>query len=241
MISKAHPLSMILIVLWFSAMALIFRQLSALVILLLGCLLFLLGARLITGGTLRRSLLRLLPLMLMIMLIQGLAVKEGKLVLDIGFTSIHQDGLDMGIALSLRILLIFLAAKSLGRMSPMDFDAAFRVLRFPEEISFMVSYAVHLLSGISASLADARRGITKRGIDLKALKLKQKLRLYGIISLRLVSELLQGSEIRAIALELRGFRSGNKTSRLRVYRFSWRDGMIWIVLALGTLGLILLI
>lgn len=234
---RPHPLSMILIALWFSGLAILSTNLLVLITLTLFCVGMLLASRILTPGRLGRTLSRISPLVIMIMLIQLVAVRGGQELLRLGDFIIYRPGLEHGAALSLRILIILLAAKLLTRLTPMDFDAAFRVFRFPEEIGFMVSYAVHMLPGISSMLQDTSLAIRKRGIEYRKLKPAQKLRLYGILALRLVSELLKGSETRAIALELRGFRNGTRTSRMTIYKMSWIDPLIVVVLAAGAIGL----
>jgi energy-coupling factor transporter transmembrane protein EcfT len=87
-------------------------------------------------------------------------------------------------------------------------------------------------------LRDVNLLIRKRGIALRSLHVKQRIRLYGIIELRLLSELLQGSETRAIALELRGVRNGIKSSRLVTYRFSWIDPLTAATLIAGAILLL---
>lgn len=235
---RLHPLTQVCIALWFSGLAIISVNPALLLILLLLCIVMLTVSRSQTLKALGGSLLRILPLVLMIMLIQMLATRNGPSLLKLGVVTVHSQGLVLGAALGLRVAVILLAAKLLTRLTPMDFDAAFRALKLPEEVGFMVSYAVHLLPGIHSLLTDTRRTAQKRGIDLKRLKLRQKIRLYAIIALRLVSELLQGSELRAIALELRGFRSQTKTSRLHIYRFGWRDLASGLALMISAAGLL---
>ena len=235
---RPHPLTQIFIALWFSGLAIVSVKPAMLAVLLLLCAALLLIGKILTPMTLGRSLLRVLPLILMILLIQLLAVRKGTELCGLGSFVLYTQGLALGIALSLRITVILLAAKLLIRLTPMDFDAAFRTLRLPEEVGFMVSYAVHLLPGIATMLRDVNLLIRKRGIALRSLHVKQRIRLYGIIALRLVSELLQGSETRAIALELRGFRNGIKSSRLVTYRFSWIDPLIAATLIAGVVLLL---
>lgn len=65
-------------------------------------------------------------------------------------------------------------------------------------------------------------GLKLRGIDAAGLSFK-RLQVYKQLSITALAELIRSSETAAIALELRGFRSEGKPSKLHRQTFSYRD------------------
>lgn len=220
---KLHPLSLLLLALWFSSVALFVPQLGW----LLGALLLSLCFQTVLNGfawpRLVRQLRYMLPLCIMILIIQLLFGKEGALLWGSGWYGVHAVALQRGLAFSLRLLILWSCAQALIKLSYEDFDLAFSKLHLPEELGFMTFHAVHIIPAMNQKLAQTRQLLLLRGISLKALSLRQKLGLYKLISLGILAEVLSRSAIQAIALELRGFRSSGKRSRLYQKRLSWRD------------------
>lgn len=229
-----HPLSLLILALWFSTNAIAASSPSWLaVILALNILLavILVGVRKALPG---RQLLQLMPLFLLVMLIQLLFVKQGKTLWGSGWYAIYSGGLAGGVSFCLRLLILFVSAKLLLRLDFEDFEAAFHSLRLPEELSFMVFYALHILPLFASRVRHQNHLVLMRGVVLSRLRPHKLLRLYGQISLTLLAELLLRSNAQAIALELRGFRSSGPRTRLESMHFGWRDLILLLAVGLAS-------
>jgi energy-coupling factor transport system permease protein len=227
---RPHPLSLFLIVLWLTSMAIFVSVPMKLLILLL---IAILGVLLFSDADpqgLTRGLKKLLPVLLVIFVIQILANHGGKTLLPLGFLSVTEAGLYKAVGLVLRILVIFIAAKILARMNYVEFDDAFRKLGFPDEAGFMIAHAAHLIPNISRELKAKKDLIIARGIDMKRLPLRDKVKIYKVIALDISGNLLRNVDQRSIALELRGFRSAGKSTRLRSIALGSTDALILLLL-----------
>lgn len=233
---RLHPLSLILLALWFSTAALFVPQLGWLLWVLLLSLAMQISLNGLAWPRLVRQLRYMLPLCVMILIIQLLFVKEGALLLGSGWYGVHSVALQRGLAFSLRLLILWSSAQLLIKLSYEDFDLAFGTLQFPEEIGFMTFYAVQIIPSLTQKLSQSRQLLLIRGISLKALSLRQKLSLYKLISLSILADVLSRSALQAIALELRGFRSSGKRSRLYQKHFTWQDLALFSIIILLTAG-----
>lgn len=220
---KPHPLSLIALALWFSTCALILLEPIKLTLLLGLCLLSVVCINGLKLACRLSLLLRLLPLLAMLLLIQLMFVKGGRIWLDLGWLRLGETALWRGTALILRLLVIVHSAQILLKLSYPEFEATFATVRLPEELAFMVFYSVQIIPRVGRDLAHYRQLLLIRGIEPSRLALRTRLRVYSLISLTVVANLLSRSGIQATALELRGFRSKGKRSRLERHRFGVAD------------------
>jgi len=68
-----------------------------------------------------------------------------------------------------------------------------------------------------------------RGIDSANLSIAKRLQVYKQLAITSLAELIRNSETSAIALELRGFRSEGKRTKLYQQKFSYRDILFLLV------------
>lgn len=229
-----HPLALILLALWFSTAAIFVPQPLWLAVVLILSIFF---RGLQAGFAWRlwaRQFLLMLPLFLAILLIQALFVKDGELLWGQGWYAIHTLGLRGGLAFSLRLLILFFSAQILLKLEYEDFNLAFNAVRLPEELGFMVFYAIHVIPSAGAKINHARQILRLRGIEPRKLPLKASLRLYKQISLSVLADVLSRSAIQATALDLRGFRSSGPRTRLNQRGFALPDLLLFAGMLLLT-------
>lgn len=237
--SSQHPLVVILAALWFSSLAIFIPDPIWLAVLLLLCLLF---RGWLVGFELKlwvRQIGKFIPLIALVIIFQiifsdpGISLKGGH------YLDLSGAGFRTGVNVTLRLLIVFFSAQVLLRLSYEDFDLAFRALRLPEELCFMVFYVVHLIPAATGQIKHNLRLLHLRGIDLNKLRWKAKLQLYQRISLTVIAGLFSGSDIQATALDLRGFRSSGPRSCLHTRGFGLSDLALTLVLA-GVTSLIII-
>lgn len=184
------------------------------------------------------GLKKIIWLLISLAVIQLLFRQGGRVLFTLGYFHVHEAALIYTAMLSLRLMIIYLCASSLSKLDFCSYRAAFRKVRLPEELSFMVSYMAHLIPELSKQFRQQKVELQDRGLELKKLKLKQKLTIYRILALSTVAEIILKSGRQAIALELRGFRSSGASSSLHDYQFCLWD--LAFVLWLGLQIMILI-
>ncbi len=237
---KLHPLTLILAALWLSTAAILLRPWPALGVVFVLSVVF--RAALADWEPLLwlRQLLKLLPVLAAVVLIQVLFVKTGRPLWGQAWYAVHAGGLEGGVSVSLRLLILFWSAQVLLKLDYEDFDAAFQALRLPEELGFMVFYTIHVIPLATQQVRASLQLLRLRGISLRDLPLNARLELYRVISLAGLGEVLSRSEIQATALDLRGFRSSGKRSFLCKRGFDLSDALLGLLLAGLTLACFLL-
>jgi energy-coupling factor transport system permease protein len=214
-------------VLWLSTAALFVLQIAWLAAVLL---LAFLCQGVFSGfdwAALGRQARYLLPLSLAVLVVQLLFVKQGQLLWGKGWYAVHTIALQRGLAFAIRILVLWLAARVLLRFEYEDFDIAFGALRLPQELSFMIFFGVRIIPSLNARLRHFLQLLKLRAIELKKLSFAAKMKVYRLISLTILAETLSQSGVKAIALELRGFRSSGPKSRLKQHSFSTWDWLLY--------------
>jgi len=170
---------------------------------------------------------RSLPLLLSLALVQLLFRRQGDLLWQFGIISLSREGANYLAVLSLRLLIVILSAKALAVLDFKEFSTAFHSLRLPEEFSFMLSYAVHLVPSLLSSWKGYFQSLKLRGIAINKLSIPNRLKIYKVLALSSLAALIKNSEGQAIALELRGFRSSGERSSMHERRFSFFD---WVAI-----------
>jgi energy-coupling factor transport system permease protein len=235
---RLHPLSYILLCVFYSSMAI--ASSSPLQLLWIFVWAWLTDFREgYTALILRLSSLKKIGwLLISLGLIQLLFRRGGQILFSLGCFQVHEAALTYAAMIALRIMIIYLCASSLSKLDFSSYRAAFSKIRLPEELSFMVSYMAHLIPQLSARFRQQMAELSARGLRLKKLRLNQKLTIYRILALFTVADLILQSKRQATVLELRGFRSAGKSSSLHVHRQSVWDLAIMIWIALLSLSLI---
>lgn len=232
-----HPLTRIILVLWITSLSVVFAEPLMLLALLLFALLWCILAAPEKLGGLVKALKLLVPVIISVFIVQIIFRREGQLLWSWGIVRIYSEGLVLGLQVAIRLLTIMVSAAILTVLGYQDFRVALK--RLPEEISFMIAYMLYLLPVISASFRSYRITLATRGISMRKLKLRDKLKVYKVISLSVLGSLLSESQAQAIELELRGFRRQGKKSFLHRRSFSAVDIGIYLMLGLISISLIL--
>jgi energy-coupling factor transport system permease protein len=224
-----HPLTHILMALLLSTMVFIVKKPSSLLFLTLLASIYA-AFRMKNGWQkILKTLWHTLPFLLVLSFFQIVFRRGGSLLWSYGILKISSEAVQISIQLALRLLTVIYCAKSLAVMEYPEFSKAFSAIRFPEELSFMLSYAIHLVPKFLAQLKGFVTGLKLRGIDSANLSIAKRLQVYKQLAITSLAELIRNSETSAIALELRGFRSEGKRTKLYQQKFSYRDILFLLV------------
>ena len=229
-----HPLSFIVLCIFYSSMSIALQRPVQLVWLMLWA--WLLDWREGPAALLERllGLKKILWLLVSVGIIQIIFRRGGVVLFAIGPFKIYGAAVNYSLMITLRLMVIYFCGRSLTKLDFSGYRAAFSKIHLPEELSFMVSYMVHLIPQLGARFKEQMAELNERGLKLSKLKLKAKLTVYKILALSSLADIILQSGQQAIALELRGFRSSGKRSSLHILEFDlWDLGILMVLILQG--------
>jgi len=234
------PRSKLLMVICISTLAIVYQDpLRLLLVLLFSTLiLFLVGADL---RKVMQPLRKMLPLLLLLFLVQCIFTRQGAPLLAIcGITIMTDVGLNMGLGVMLRIITIIISAMILLSGSERDFLLALVQWKVPYEIAFMVMVGLHFLPLLREEALNVYYAVQMRGTELQKVSTGQKLKLYTLIMLPIISGAMHRAEHMAIAMEARAFRAFPQRTYMRKLRLKKMDYYVQIGIVLASVGLLVL-
>jgi energy-coupling factor transport system permease protein len=182
-------------------------------------------------GTLIRRFSRILTLFFGLIVIQSLFSRQGQAIFQFGSISILTDvGLERGLAYLFRVVIILLSGSILATAGMRDLLQALHQLKLPYVIGLMTAIGVKFLPIFMSEVQDAFTAMQLRGIDVKHLKLRQRISVIAYLFIPLILSTLDKAERLAATIESRGFRTGAKRSNYRKLHMGWQDGICMILM-----------
>lgn len=150
----------------------------------------------------------LVIMVVVIALMQSIFVSSGEALITIGgIRLVTTGGLMMAAEFVLRMLIIVASAGILSTSDSREIIQGLVQWKLPYEIAFMASMGIRFLPVFTVEFKDAMVAIQLRGVDLKALKLKQKIEVYACLFQPVVAGALIKSKAISMSIEMRGFRA----------------------------------
>ncbi|HOK48818.1 MAG TPA: energy-coupling factor transporter transmembrane component T [Sedimentibacter sp.] len=232
------PRTKLIQVLILSTLALIYNEISILLIILFTAIIigFINNVNFIS---IISRLKKLLKIIFMIALIQSLLTNMGNPLLKIGKLMVFTDyGIIKALEFILRMGIIIVSAAIITTSSSREIIQGLIQWKCPYEIAFMVSVAIRFLPIFKEEMTDMITAIQLRGIDLKKVKFDKKLQVYKYILTPItVNSVMKAKEL-AAAMEMRGFRAYPKRTSYMVLKMQTFD---YILLGLNIGAAILFI
>lgn len=232
------PRTKLIQVLILSTLALIYNEISILLIILFTAIIigFINNVNFIS---IISRLKKLLKIIFMIALIQSLLTNMGNPLLKIGKLMVFTDyGIIKALEFILRMGIIIVSAAIITTSSSREIIQGLIQWKCPYEIAFMVSVAIRFLPIFKEEMTDMITAIQLRGIDLKKVKFDKKLQVYKYILTPItVNSIMKAKEL-AAAMEMRGFRAYPKRTSYMVLKMQTFD---YILLGLSIGAAILFI
>ncbi len=171
-----------------------------------------------------KRLRHLLTLILFISLIESLIVREGTPLLYIkDFVILSLRGLIKGAAFALRMSTIIFASSISSTEKGRGMTDALIKLKIPYVIAFMVSVTIRFVPMLREEFVARLNAVKMRGISIKKLKFKSKIKLYAY----LLTPTLEGCMIKSRelsrAMESKAFGVYSKRTMLRTLKFKVID------------------
>lgn len=162
---------------------------------------------------------------------------SGALLWHLGPIRITMEGIQYGIAASLRLLIIFLSAGFLLSISYYEYLIAFQSWKLPYELSFLMASVLQFLPILKTEFRLLGEALLLRGIELRKLPVRKRIQAYSELVFPILGRSISSLKFRVISLEMRGFRLHNKRSSLHTDYLK----MIDYVVQIGLLIMILLL
>ncbi|OJG78726.1 cobalt transporter [Enterococcus pallens] len=182
-------------------------------------------------------------------ILQMLFTRGGTLYWSWGIFSLSEYGIQNGLFIFCRfILIIFMSTLLTLTTPPLSMSDAiesllgpFRVVHVPvHEIALMLSIALRFVPTLMDETEKIMNAQRARGVDFGEGNLIQKVKAVVPLLIPLFVSSFNRAEDLATAMEARGYRGGEGRSKYRVLKWSGRDTAVIIIFAVVTVGLIFL-
>ncbi|MCL2818321.1 MAG: energy-coupling factor transporter transmembrane protein EcfT [Actinomycetia bacterium] len=176
------------------------------------------------------TLRHLFQLIVIVSLMQLLFIRTGEVLVSLGsFPLITTDGLDRAAFTALFYSSLLVGGLIMTTMTNSQAVRGLLQLGLPYRLAFMTMIAFDFIPFFREAFDDTVRAIQLRGVDIKSIPLRNRLRVYSYLLTPVVASALMKARYLALSMQTRGFGALPKRTMYRSSSFSARD---WIVLAL---------
>ncbi|OIK14390.1 cobalt ABC transporter permease [Bacillus sp. MUM 116] len=188
-------------------------------------------------------------LVLFTFVMQLLFTKQGNLLFHIGPLKVYEQGLRMGIFISLRFFFLILMTSLLTlTTTPIEITDGLETIlhplkkiRFPvHEMALMMSIALRFIPTLMEETDKIMKAQIARGVEFSSGPIKERIKAIIPLLIPLFVSSFKRAEDLAIAMEARGYRGGEGRTKYRQLNWSNRDSIQIAVFVLLTILLILL-
>lgn len=228
-------------VLVLSTLALIYNSLFSLAMILAAAVLIALALSSNLISMLAR-LKKLIGGMIAIGVAQSIFIKSGNPIITIGSLALLTDyGLAKALEFILRLGIIIISSVIITTSSSREVVQGLVQMKVPYEIAFMVSTAVRFLPLFREEMTDMVTALQLRGIDLKKIRLREKLKIYKYLLLPITTNAILRARELATAMEMRAFRAYPHRTSYRVLEMKMKDYLFISTSLIAALAFIILL
>jgi len=150
-------------------------------------------------------------------ILQSVFARAGAVLLEVGgFTLLTSGGISGGALILLRMGILMCGGAAVATCGIRKNIQALIQMRLPYEIAFMVCVGIHFIPLISREMQDSLIAVQLRGVDLKNIPIRRRIRVYTYILLPAVGSAIIKAQDLAASIELRGFRAYERRTSLTV-------------------------
>lgn len=190
--------------------------------------------------TLARRLKGLLGVIVFAAILQSVFIKRGAGVLTIGgFSVLTTGGLLAAANTLLRIGTVVASAAVFTLTNSRIMAQGLIQLKVPYEIAFMTFVALRFLPVFSEEFRDTVVAIQLRGVDLKRIRLREKVSMYAKIIMPVAYGAADRAQKLSYAMELRAFRAFPKRTSRITLKLKASDYVYLIVFPVFTAGVLI--
>ncbi len=171
-----------------------------------------------------KKLKRLWQVVLFASLMQSVFTKGGVVLLEVfGVNLITINGITQGAIIFLRFFSLINGATAIASYSKEHITESLVWFKVPFELSFSAVLGLSFLQKFSEQLKISLTAIELRGIELKSLSFKNKIKVYSYILFPVVSSVLLKAKDLSATMQTRGFKAFNKRTSMIDLKFTTRD------------------
>lgn len=195
-----------------------------------------------------RGIKPILWVVLFTFLLHLLMTKEGELLLKLGWLQIYEEGMERGIFISLRFLLLILVTTLLTlTTTPIEVTDGVESLLSPfkkfglpvHELALMMSISLRFIPTLMEETEKIVKAQAARGVDFSGGTSRERVKAIMSLLVPLFISSFKRAEELAVAMEARGYRDGSGRTKFRVLQ--WKIGDTVLLTSLGVLALVLLV
>ena len=173
-----------------------------------------------------------------LLLINILTIKEGQLLLSIGFLNIYSKALEQTFYIVVRLFLMVMLTTCLtATTKPLDLTLGIEYLLMPlkkikvpaHEIAMMISIALRFIPLIIEETMRIMNSQKSRGVDYEEGKLKDKVMAVLSLIVPLFTVAFQRADDLANAMDARGYIPGKTRTRYKQLKFQMADYLLLII------------
>jgi energy-coupling factor transport system permease protein len=184
-----------------------------------------------------KSTRKLLYIFLAIVILQSIFNRSGQELFAIkGFTVITSGGIIKGAEFMLRMSIIIFTATIVASSNYREIVQGLVQLKIPYEIAFMVSVAIRFLPLLRSEFLDVLTAIQLRGLDIKRIPVKKRLKVYSYILMPVVAGAVNKAHNLSIAMETRAFRIYPQRTSYLILKLGKKDYIFMIFILLFTIA-----
>lgn len=162
-----------------------------------------------------------LGLLFIVALLQSIFQPAGAVILKIGFINIlTSGGLIQGANTLLRLGIVAVSATAFTLTTSRNMMQGLIQLKIPYELAFMATVSLRFLPAFTDEFRDTVTAIQLRGVDLKKIPAREKLKIYISILTPVVYGAVDRAQKLSCAVELRAFRALPKRTSRFILKFS---------------------
>ncbi|MBS2967363.1 energy-coupling factor transporter transmembrane protein EcfT [Metabacillus sp. KIGAM252] len=177
-----------------------------------------------------------------------LVTKQGPVLFQFSFISIHEEGLRQGIFISLRFLFLILITTLLTlTTTPIEVTDGMENLLHPfkkmglpiHELALMMSIALRFIPTLTDETDKIMKAQMARGVDFSSGPLTKRVQSIVPLLVPLFISAFKRAEELATAMEARGYQGGEGRTKYRQLKWDRQDSMIMVLLLILSVLLLL--
>ncbi|WP_461204693.1 energy-coupling factor transporter transmembrane component T family protein [Clostridium sp. DL1XJH146] len=177
-----------------------------------------------------KKLKKMLYILIAIVIVQSIFMKQGNVLIGTeSFKIITDEGLLKGLEFIMRILIIIISGTILATSNTREIIQGLVQWKLPYDLAFMVSIGIRFLPILMEEMKDTMTAISLRGIDVKALKIKEKIELYSYILTPVVVGTLTKAQKLSMSIESRAFRAYDTRTSIITLKFRTMDYLLMVI------------
>ena len=195
-----------------------------------------LAAAAFIGVSLKGALIRLKRLwqvIVFVALMQSLFSPAGTVWLSIGAVPVlTSGGAARGLVVLGRLTVLVLGGSLFSVYGARELIAAMIKMRMPYEIAYMISVGIRFVPQMSEELRDNLNALALRGVEVKELKLRKRVKVYTYLFLPAIAASLHNAKALSMSMEMRGFGAYPHRTSFLTLKFKLSDYILLAATAL---------